>query len=106
MQIQDALSYFDNGLSTLNGAHFGLYYGSIRELGSEAVQNKWLPLADTFEVPGCFALTGSLLFFSIFFMMRTIQLLNEALILRVAVLKTVDLELLTIKVALCFYILI
>ncbi|OAQ32663.1 acyl-CoA oxidase [Linnemannia elongata AG-77] len=57
MQIQDALSYFDNGLSTLNGAHFGLYYGSIRELGSEAVQNKWLPLADTFEVPGCFALT-------------------------------------------------
>lgn len=67
MQIQDALSYFDNGLSTLNGAHFGLYYGSIRELGSEAVQNKWLPLADTFEVPGCFALTGSLLFFFNFF---------------------------------------
>ncbi|KAF9911521.1 hypothetical protein EC991_003324 [Linnemannia zychae] len=57
LQIQDAMSYFDNGFSTMNGAHFGLYYGSIRELGSEAVQNKWLPLADTFEVPGCFALT-------------------------------------------------
>jgi alkylation response protein AidB-like acyl-CoA dehydrogenase len=51
--------YFDNSLSTMNGAHFGLYYGSIRELGSEAIQDKWLPLADTFEVPGCFALTGN-----------------------------------------------
>ncbi|KAG9069557.1 hypothetical protein KI688_010461 [Linnemannia hyalina] len=57
IQIQDALSYFDNGLSTMHGAHFGLYSGSIRELGSEALQNKWLPLADSFEVPGCFALT-------------------------------------------------
>ncbi|KAF9083844.1 hypothetical protein BGX23_011077 [Mortierella sp. AD031] len=55
--VQDALTYFDNGLSTLHGAHFGLYYGSIRELGSEKLQNKWLPLADTFQVPGCFALT-------------------------------------------------
>ncbi|KAF9924535.1 hypothetical protein FBU30_005529 [Linnemannia zychae] len=57
LQIQDAMSYFDNGFSTMNAAHFGLYCGSIRELGSEELQNKWLPLADTFEVPGCFALT-------------------------------------------------
>ncbi|KAK3824064.1 MAG: hypothetical protein J3R72DRAFT_458531 [Linnemannia gamsii] len=57
IQIQDAVSYFDNGFSGLYGAHFGLYYGSIQELGSEAIQDKWLPLADTFEVPGCFALT-------------------------------------------------
>ncbi|KAG0050312.1 hypothetical protein BGZ83_004893 [Gryganskiella cystojenkinii] len=55
--IQDALSYYDNSLSTMGGAHFGLYSGSIRELGSEELKNKWLPLADTFEVPGCFALT-------------------------------------------------
>ncbi|KAG0350310.1 hypothetical protein BGX24_008177, partial [Mortierella sp. AD032] len=51
------MSYFDNGFSGLYGAHFGLYYGSIQELGSEAIQDKWLPPADTFEVPGCFALT-------------------------------------------------
>ncbi|KAF9580998.1 hypothetical protein BGW38_002141 [Lunasporangiospora selenospora] len=55
--IQDALTYYDNGFLTMSGAHFGLYYGAIRELGSEELKNTWLPLADTFEVPGCFALT-------------------------------------------------
>ncbi|KAG0204637.1 hypothetical protein BGX28_003474 [Mortierella sp. GBA30] len=57
MAIQDALSYYDNSLATMSGAHYGLYYGSIRELGSEDLKNTWLPPADTFEIPGCFALT-------------------------------------------------
>ncbi|KAG0340387.1 hypothetical protein BG004_006422 [Podila humilis] len=55
--IQEALSYYDNALNTMGGAHIGLYYGSIRELGSEELKDKYLPLADTFELPGCFALT-------------------------------------------------
>ncbi|KAF9302840.1 hypothetical protein BGZ74_004760 [Mortierella antarctica] len=55
--IQEALSYYDNALSTMGGAHVGLYSGSIRELGSEELKAKYLPLADSFELPGCFALT-------------------------------------------------
>ncbi|KAG0026404.1 hypothetical protein BGZ82_009478 [Podila clonocystis] len=55
--IQEALSYYDNALNTMGGAHFGLYSGSIRELGSEELMAKYLPLADSFELPGCFALT-------------------------------------------------
>ncbi|KAI9237069.1 MAG: acyl-CoA dehydrogenase/oxidase [Podila humilis] len=55
--IQEALSYYDNALSTMGGAHTGLYSGSIRELGSEELKAKYLPLADSFELPGCFALT-------------------------------------------------
>lgn len=56
--IQEALSYYDNALNTMGGAHVGLYSGSIRELGSEELKAKYLPLADSFELPGCFALTG------------------------------------------------
>ncbi|KAF8981179.1 hypothetical protein BGZ52_003123 [Haplosporangium bisporale] len=41
----------------MGGAHTGLYSGSIRELGSEELKAKYLPLADSFELPGCFALT-------------------------------------------------
>lgn len=44
----------------MGGAHVGLYSGSIRELGSEELKAKYLPLADSFELPGCFALTGNL----------------------------------------------
>ncbi|KAG0099623.1 hypothetical protein BGZ93_006734 [Podila epicladia] len=55
--IQEALSYYDNALNTMGGAHVGLYSGSIRELGSEELKAKYLPLADSFELPGCFALT-------------------------------------------------
>ncbi|KAF9974053.1 hypothetical protein BGZ73_002673 [Actinomortierella ambigua] len=55
--INDALSYYDNSLSTMAGAHYGLYSGSIRELGSEELKMKYLPSADSFEVRGCFALT-------------------------------------------------
>ncbi|GJJ75339.1 acyl-CoA oxidase [Entomortierella parvispora] len=57
LAISDAMSYYDNSLSTMGGAHYGLYVGSIRELGSDELKAKWLPPADTFEIPGCFALT-------------------------------------------------
>ncbi|KAG0224028.1 hypothetical protein BGW41_005269 [Actinomortierella wolfii] len=55
--ISDALSYYDNAFATMGGAHFGLYSGSIRALGSEELKAKYLPSADSFEVRGCFALT-------------------------------------------------
>ncbi|KAF9157427.1 hypothetical protein DFQ26_008740 [Actinomortierella ambigua] len=55
--IQDALTYYDNALGTMAGAHFVLYSGAIRELGSEELKLKYLPSADSFKVRGCFALT-------------------------------------------------
>jgi len=66
LAIADAMTYYDNSLSTMNGAHYGLYSGSIRELGSDELKAKWLPPADTFEIPGCFALTGKRMNSSLF----------------------------------------
>lgn len=51
------LAHADASIATFFGVHTGLAIGSIRELGSEEQQRRWLPAMSQFEKIGAFALT-------------------------------------------------
>ena len=55
--IFSALGYHDLSLVIKFGVQFGLFGGSIYNLGNEAQQRKYLPKTGTLEIAGCFAMT-------------------------------------------------
>eukprot|EP00002_Diphylleia_rotans_P022798 TRINITY_DN4480_c0_g1_i2.p1 TRINITY_DN4480_c0_g1~~TRINITY_DN4480_c0_g1_i2.p1 ORF type:complete len:642 (-),score=164.95 TRINITY_DN4480_c0_g1_i2:80-2005(-) len=55
--IGDALTYYDNAMSTLIGAHYTLFTNSIKLIGTDYHHEKFLKDADAYRLPGCFALT-------------------------------------------------
>jgi alkylation response protein AidB-like acyl-CoA dehydrogenase len=57
-QYGEAVSFVDNSLSTLIGAQFVLFCGSILQLGTAFHHTTFLPRASTMALRGCFAMTG------------------------------------------------
>lgn len=53
----ETIALHDLSLSIKFGVQFGLFGGSILNLGTEFHHQKYLPDAGTFELPGCFAMT-------------------------------------------------
>ena len=53
----EALNIVDHSVNTLIGAQFVLFAGSIRKLGSETHQEKYLKDAEAMKLRGCFAMT-------------------------------------------------
>lgn len=51
------LAYFDLSLLVKFGVQFGLFGGSIQNLGTEHHHGRYLPAAGRLELPGCFAMT-------------------------------------------------
>lgn len=56
-KANEALSYYDPSLSTLIGAQFVLFTGSILHLGTEFHHERFLGRAERLELRGCFAMT-------------------------------------------------
>lgn len=55
--VFETLGHYDLSLLTKFGVQFGLFAGSIRQLGTERHHDLYLPRAATLELPGCFAMT-------------------------------------------------
>ena len=53
----EALAYHDLSLLVKFGVQFGLFAGSIYQLGTERHHREFLPAALSLELPGCFAMT-------------------------------------------------
>ncbi len=53
----ETISFHDLDLAIKFGVQFGLFGGSINQLGSEAQRRQYLPAVGTLELPGCFAMT-------------------------------------------------
>lgn len=53
----EALSFFDLSLVVKTGVQFGLFGGSILNLGTERHHREYLPRVGSLELPGCFAMT-------------------------------------------------
>ncbi len=56
----ETLAYFDLSLLTKFGVQFGLFGGSIHQLGSRRHHEKYLRDAGTLALPGCFAMSETL----------------------------------------------
>jgi acyl-CoA oxidase len=56
----ETLAYHDLSLVIKYGVQFGLFGGSIAQLGSEEQRRALLPRVGTLELPGCFAMTERL----------------------------------------------
>ncbi|MEM7654892.1 MAG: acyl-CoA dehydrogenase [Bacteroidota bacterium] len=57
--VFEMLGHHDLSLLVKYGVQFGLFGGSILELGTERHHQTYLPLAGSLELPGCFAMTES-----------------------------------------------
>ncbi|KAL6075437.1 Acyl-CoA oxidase [Balamuthia mandrillaris] len=55
--LQETLVLVDVSLSVKAGVQWGLFAGSIASLGTERHHDQYLPLTDSLEILGCFALT-------------------------------------------------
>ncbi len=53
----EALCHFDLSLVVKTGVQFGLFGGSILNLGTEQHHREYLPRVASLELPGCFAMT-------------------------------------------------
>ncbi len=53
----ETISFHDLDLAIKFGVQFGLFGGSINQLGSEAQKREYLPAVGTLDLPGCFAMT-------------------------------------------------
>ncbi|MFN7943096.1 MAG: acyl-CoA dehydrogenase [Thermoanaerobaculia bacterium] len=53
----ETLAFGDLGVLVKFGVQYGLFGGSVRELGSERHHRELLPRIATLELPGCFAMT-------------------------------------------------
>ncbi|MEM1041740.1 MAG: acyl-CoA dehydrogenase [Bacteroidota bacterium] len=53
----ETISFHDLDLAIKFGVQFGLFGGSINQLGSEAQKKKYLADVGTLDLPGCFAMT-------------------------------------------------
>ncbi|KAJ8907785.1 hypothetical protein NDN08_007889 [Rhodosorus marinus] len=53
----EALTYVDYSITIKCGVHYTLAGGAIALLGTRKHHNKYLPLMDSGELPGCFAMT-------------------------------------------------
>ena len=53
----EALCHFDLSLVVKTGVQFGLFGGSILNLGTERHHREYLPRVASLELPGCFAMT-------------------------------------------------
>ncbi|MEP0547695.1 MAG: acyl-CoA dehydrogenase [Rhodothermales bacterium] len=53
----ETISYHDLSLAVKFGVQFGLFGGSINQLGSERHRRQYLPRVATLDLPGCFAMT-------------------------------------------------
>lgn len=53
----ETLAFGDIGVLVKFGVQYGLFGGSVRELGSERHHRELLPRIATLELPGCFAMT-------------------------------------------------
>ena len=53
----EALCHFDLSLVVKTGVQFGLFGGSILNLGTETHHREYLPRVANLELPGCFAMT-------------------------------------------------
>ena len=57
MAAFEALCHFDLSLVVKTGVQFGLFGGSILNLGTERHHREYLPKVGSLELPGCFAMT-------------------------------------------------
>jgi len=55
--IFETLAHGDLSLMIKFGVQFGLFGGSVLQLGTEAHHTRWLPQIATLELPGCYAMT-------------------------------------------------
>ncbi|MDX1532084.1 MAG: acyl-CoA dehydrogenase family protein, partial [Rhodothermales bacterium] len=55
--VFETLAYHDLNLAVKFGVQFGLFGGSINQLGSERHRRQYLPRVASLELPGCFAMT-------------------------------------------------
>ena len=55
--VFETLGFFDISLAIKYGVQFGLFGGSVHQLGTEKHHKKYLPGAGSLEIPGCFAMT-------------------------------------------------
>ena len=55
--VFETMGYHDLSLAIKFGVQFGLFGGSILNLGTEYHHKKYLPQVGTLELPGCFAMT-------------------------------------------------
>ena len=55
--VFETIAYHDLNLAVKFGVQFGLFGGSINQLGSERHHRAYLPRVATLELPGCFAMT-------------------------------------------------
>ncbi|NNF58066.1 MAG: acyl-CoA oxidase, partial [Rhodothermaceae bacterium] len=53
----ETIAYHDLSLAIKFGVQFGLFGGSINQLGTERHRRQYLPEVATVELPGCFAMT-------------------------------------------------
>ncbi|MCG8463047.1 MAG: acyl-CoA dehydrogenase family protein [Holophagales bacterium] len=53
----EAICCFDLGLAVKAGVQFGLWGGSVLNLGTRRHHEEWLPKIASLELPGCFAMT-------------------------------------------------
>lgn len=59
MAYGEVVGYYDLSVSTLIGAQFVLFTGSILHLGSKYHHDTFLADARTMRLRGCFAMTGT-----------------------------------------------
>lgn len=53
----EIMGFFDLSLAIKFGVQFGLFAGSIQQLGTKFHHDKYLKAVGTMEIPGCFAMT-------------------------------------------------
>lgn len=59
LAVAETLGYGDLSLFVKFGVQFGLFGGSILQLGTERHHKRWLAAAGSLDLPGCFAMTES-----------------------------------------------
>jgi acyl-CoA oxidase len=55
--VFETLAYGDLSVLVKFGVQFGLFGGSIQQLGTERHHRAWLPAVGSLELPGCYAMT-------------------------------------------------
>lgn len=53
----ETLAFGDLSVLVKHGVHFGLFGGSVLQLGTRRHHERWLPLVASLEAPGCYAMT-------------------------------------------------
>ncbi|XP_076918938.1 acyl-coenzyme A oxidase 3, peroxisomal-like [Bidens hawaiensis] len=56
--MAETVGVFDHSLGIKLGVHFFLWGGALRFMGTKRHHDKWFKSTETFEVKGCFAMTG------------------------------------------------